>query len=711
MRGLKRGWSWFSQFWIALVLSASLGSIAHAQALKVLILATSETQADGVSTLNALENDFKNPTTNIAVTGTPSIATSVTRLNTLSTPGAITSNTFIATDNKPYDVVVIASVYNLVDNANWIAIKQAAEERKSNSFIMFLDSCCANGATLLRNWIQSSTGPLGSLGSSIGITGTDGAIASPLNSTSAYFDSFKHHQTLYGGAAYYLTNVPANNRLYVREADHSQTYGILIPSGDSFGGKGACLFGVVDVTPFDDYSSAYNPNRYGSNISSPTAGNDDSTAQAFLKAASAGGACGVPSINKKFADIAVAPGQTTILTITLTNSSLNKAGNVAVQDTLPAPLLVSSLDSNTCGGTLNALAGSNSLSLNGGEVSGATLGVGSLTPSTCEIKVSVMWPKDLSGFQSCTAAAGTPVVNTIQPGPAGDPTSQFSTGIGQVTIPTIASLVCIPPDLKLEKTVDAVQATEGQVLNYKLTITNASKLPANNVVVNDVLPAGLSLVAVGAPCSAGFPCTLSNLGAQSDISIDLQAKVSAGYLQAHGAVILNTANATSDSLPAGTELTASATSSLQSAKVTVLYSIDKGDATNAVASAINGVVPSSLACGNAGNFSQNATIASGLIGSTAHTVPVGASCAVQVGALPSLPSGYIWGEPLIGSFSNPITAGTNPSVTVQWRIQRQPPVNAFPVPVPGLGWPALAWLFVMIFGCAIHAGVRTIHRH
>lgn len=91
-----------------------------------------------------------------------------------------------------------------------------------------------------------------------------------------------------------------------------------------------------------------------------------------------------PAISKAFSPVLIAPTGVSTLTFTLINPAANPvaASGVAFTDTMPANVVVANPNgaTNTCGGTLTATAGSNSISL-----SGATIAVS----SSCSITVNV----------------------------------------------------------------------------------------------------------------------------------------------------------------------------------------------------------------------------------------------------------------------------------------------------------------------------------
>jgi uncharacterized repeat protein (TIGR01451 family) len=77
-----------------------------------------------------------------------------------------------------------------------------------------------------------------------------------------------------------------------------------------------------------------------------------------------------PTITKAFAPAAIAVGTSTTMTLTIHNPNPAPLTGIAVSDTLPPSLVVSTPNAltNTCGGTVTAAAGSGSVSLTGGTL-------------------------------------------------------------------------------------------------------------------------------------------------------------------------------------------------------------------------------------------------------------------------------------------------------------------------------------------------------
>ncbi|MGF6214369.1 hypothetical protein, partial [Comamonas sp. 4034] len=404
-----------------LMLAAALlwGGPQQVFAQKVLLLTTTESASDAMQANDNLEAEFG------SVVG----ATNLTRMTVLSNANAISQATFTAAPG-PYDIVIVASTYNPIDSTNWTVLQSAVANRWANSIVFFVDGCCegTNGANAqnMVNTLNAGTGSTFSLGNP---GGNDAQF--PLNTNSPYATSFAGLNPFYGGAITYINNVPASNALYLAAGTPTgsfpaagttptnSVYGLLIPTIQSNASNGACVFAVVDITPFYDP-----PNTL------TWTNNKGKVGPAFVNAAtSENGACGLPKVTKSFdkADIYLGgTNNTSVLTINVSNGTPNAINNVNLTDNLPAPLQIGSgAVSNTCtGGTLAAAQGSSAVSLTGfGIPSGG-----------CSVTVPVVWPNTDAGRQACV---NTPsVTNTITPG------TDFVSPTGQVNTPATAPLTC-----------------------------------------------------------------------------------------------------------------------------------------------------------------------------------------------------------------------------------------------------------------------------
>ncbi|QMV73754.1 IPTL-CTERM sorting domain-containing protein [Comamonas piscis] len=372
-----------------------------AYAQKVLMLSTTETAVDGINILNNMQNEFSNA------------GATVTREDILGQSGSVIPATFLDSQAQPYDLVIVATVYNAVDAGNWTAIQNAVQGRSANAFLLFTDSCCQPSANLAPalNLLNSASGL------TMGLSPLAGRVNTPLNTSSAYQGSFTNLPFFEGNAFQYWTQVPADNTLYydpnqaipVPVSTDNRAYGVFFPIAQSFNGAGACLFGVSDTSGFDANSYPINQGKVG--IS-------------FLNSVKSGGACGLAGqVSKEFSPSTVNPNKTSTLTISIANTLQPPASvsDLYVQDQLPAPLSLVSVTANTCGGSL--ATSSNSLTLTGGN----------LPAAGCSITAIVRWAE-----ATCTSAS---VTNTITPGTEASG-GQFSTSLGQVNIPATADLAC-----------------------------------------------------------------------------------------------------------------------------------------------------------------------------------------------------------------------------------------------------------------------------
>ncbi len=371
-------------------------------AQKVLMLSTTETLQDGIDILNNMQAEFANA------------GATVTRENILGQSGSVSNTTFLDAQSQPYDLVIVATVYNAVDAGNWNAIQSAVQGRSANAFLLFTDSCCQPAANLAPalNLLNSASGL------TMGLSTTAGFVNTLLNTNSAYQGSFTGLPVFQGNAFQYWTQVPADNTLYydpnqampAAGSTDNRAYGVFFPIAQSFSGAGACLFGVSDTSGFDANSYPANKDKVG--IS-------------FLNSVKSGGACGLAGqVSKVFSPSSVNPNSTSTLTISIANTLQPPASvsDLYVEDQLPAPLSLVSVTANTCGGSL--ATSSNSLTLTGGN----------LPAAGCSITAVVRWAE-----ATCTSAS---VTNTITPGTEASG-GQFSTSLGQVNIPATADLACV----------------------------------------------------------------------------------------------------------------------------------------------------------------------------------------------------------------------------------------------------------------------------
>jgi uncharacterized repeat protein (TIGR01451 family) len=154
-------------------------------------------------------------------------------------------------------------------------------------------------------------------------------------------------------------------------------------------------------------------------------------------------------------------GNQITFTITLTNSGVNTATNVAVTDLLPAGLTF-----------VSATPSQGSYNSGTGLWSVGTVTTG--TPQTLTIVATVVSPNSQTNTASITAS------------------DQFDPNAGNNS----ASATEVPQqaNLALTKTVSNATPTVGSNVTFTITLTNAGPSTATGVAATDLLPAGLTLV-------------------------------------------------------------------------------------------------------------------------------------------------------------------------------------------------------------------------
>lgn len=180
-------------------------------------------------------------------------------------------------------------------------------------------------------------------------------------------------------------------------------------------------------------------------------------------------------------------------TMKVTNNGPDPATGVVINDPLPAGLtFVSSSD---CTSAMVCSIGS--------------LAVGASRTVTAEVKATY-------------AVAGTVVVNTaVVTG------NEFETNLDN-NKDTVKTKVLGEPDVKITKTAMPANARPGDIVTYRLKAENVGTAIAENVVVTDTLPIGVSFVSADAPCveSAGnISCELGSMAPGDVIVKEVKVKV------------------------------------------------------------------------------------------------------------------------------------------------------------------------------------------
>lgn len=209
-------------------------------------------------------------------------------------------------------------------------------------------------------------------------------------------------------------------------------------------------------------------------------------------------------------------------TITVVNNGPSAASGVTVSDPLPDGLSFLSAGDTYGLWSCAANAGTVSCDLNG-----------LLAPaesSTITLRVQVdraAWPQVTN---QVSVQADTP-----------DPVSTNNTASDDLAVLDAANVT-------ITKTADVGQVNAGDQVSYRIVATNEGPAPALGVLVDDALPAGLSLVSVDAPdgwtCNDQSPiqCSVAQLATDSPATITVVAELASGLQP--GAEITNMATIT-----------------------------------------------------------------------------------------------------------------------------------------------------------------------
>jgi uncharacterized repeat protein (TIGR01451 family) len=193
-----------------------------------------------------------------------------------------------------------------------------------------------------------------------------------------------------------------------------------------------------------------------------------------------------PSISKSFNPAMISPNGISTLTFTITNPAINPVpeNGVAFTDTLPTNVVVAIPNgaTNTCGGTLTAVSGSNSISLTGGTVA---------VSSSCTVSVNV------------TSAVSGVYTNTT------GPVSSTNGGTGNTASATLQVNHAI---LRIKKTHND-DFERGEHGTYTITVSNdpTAGSTIGTVTVVDTLPNVKHTLVPIAISGVGWTCNLATL--------------------------------------------------------------------------------------------------------------------------------------------------------------------------------------------------------
>lgn len=221
-------------------------------------------------------------------------------------------------------------------------------------------------------------------------------------------------------------------------------------------------------------------------------------------------------------------GQNVTFTVTVSNAGPTTATGVAVRDQLPGGLtFVSATPSQ---GTYSNATGLWTI---------GTVTVGS-TP-TLQIVATVATVGDKTNTAQIQASDQTDTDST--------PNNSNPNEDDQ------ASVIISPPvaDLSLGKTIDNAAPMVGQLVLFTLTVSNAGPIAATNVVVTDLLPAGLSFTSSmpsqGSYNSGTGLWTIGTIASGSSVTLQIAATVTAGGRRMNSAQITASDQFDPDSTP------------------------------------------------------------------------------------------------------------------------------------------------------------------
>lgn len=204
-------------------------------------------------------------------------------------------------------------------------------------------------------------------------------------------------------------------------------------------------------------------------------------------------------LSKAFSPSSIAVGQTSLLTITVFNRTVNPLTGITFTDTLPSGLVLAANPAaqTTCtGGSLQAFPGDNKVTLTGGTANSRP--APPATESSCTVTVLV----------TSTTPNALPYTNTIAP-------ANFSSSAGTIPGNRSANLT-VTAGLSADKQFQPASTAQGGVVRATVTVINQSNGVLTNVSINDDgLSGGLTVAnpANAATSCGGSPSITANPGA------------------------------------------------------------------------------------------------------------------------------------------------------------------------------------------------------
>ena len=186
-------------------------------------------------------------------------------------------------------------------------------------------------------------------------------------------------------------------------------------------------------------------------------------------------------VTKEFTPFSILVTETSVLSITLTNTNFVATAGTAFTDTYPAGLVNAATPgvTNTCGGVVTAVAGGGSLSLSGGVI-----------PATGSCVITVNVTSAVEAFYTNSTGA----ITTTNGYSGNSVDGYLAVGVSSLLTST-----------KTWQDLNGGEADPGDVIRYTLTINEVAGVDATGVTVTDTLPATLTSLTV-VTCPAGATC-------------------------------------------------------------------------------------------------------------------------------------------------------------------------------------------------------------
>lgn len=194
------------------------------------------------------------------------------------------------------------------------------------------------------------------------------------------------------------------------------------------------------------------------------------------------------SVNKEYSNNLIGFDGKTTLTITLTNNFSTPLTDLAFSDSFgsdPSEGIIIATPSNlinTCNGTVNAISGSQNISLSGGSIAG---------DQSCSITF------DVQGKSISNPPLGKTYSNTIE---IGDVTGRVNgTTVTQNWATASDGLTVGTPEFRINKKFDPILVTGSYASTMTISLINPLSSPINNITFTDNLPANMYLADISEP--------------------------------------------------------------------------------------------------------------------------------------------------------------------------------------------------------------------